>query len=210
MDPSIRRNPGTPGATGFKDIEGRSTLIYYTLPEGRSTLEVLRNYEESLKSKGFSLVFSCATSKGTCFLSGQPDAGYHLGNAVGDPLKLPKLVDDYVHNWFERGGRYLLARLDRPQGAVYASLYLGESNRGNVVVVRIVESKDMEANKIVFLNASQMDEAIAASGSVDLYGILFDLDKDTLKPELPAHARRGHQADAEQAGAQAQDRRPYQ
>ena len=114
---------------GFKDIEGRIVLIYYKLPEGRSTLEVMRNYEESLKTKGFSIVFSCATSKGTCFQSGEPDSGYHLGSAIGDPLKLPKLLDDYVNNWFQEGGRYLLARLDRPEGAVYASLYLGESNK---------------------------------------------------------------------------------
>jgi len=168
---------------GFKAVEGRSILIYYTLPAGRSTLEVQRNYEDSLKAKGFSILFACATSKGTCFQSQEPDAAYHLGNAIGDPLTLPKLVDDYVHNWFEQGGRYLLARLDRPEGAVLVGLYLGESSRGNVAVLRVVETKEMDAGKIVFLNASQMDQAIADTGSVSLYGILFDLDKDTLRPD---------------------------
>lgn len=168
---------------GFKDVEGRIVLIYYKLPEGRSTLEVMRNYEDSLKAKGFSIVFSCTTSKGTCFQSGEPDSGYHLGGAIGDPLKLPKLMDDYVNNWFQEGGRYLLARLDRPEGAVYASLSLGESKGGNVAVVRIVETKEMEANKIMFVNASQMDQAISGTGRVSLYGILFDLDKDALKPD---------------------------
>ncbi len=43
----------TNGGAGFKTVEGRITLIYYTLPQGRSTLEVLRNYEQSLKAKGF-------------------------------------------------------------------------------------------------------------------------------------------------------------
>ncbi|HEY6921605.1 MAG TPA: OmpA family protein, partial [Methyloceanibacter sp.] len=87
------------------------------------------------------------------------------------------------HNWFEQQGRSLLARLDRPEGAVYVSLYLGESARGNVAVVRVVETKEMETNKIVFLNASQMEQAIADSGKVALYGILFDFDKDVVKPE---------------------------
>jgi OmpA-OmpF porin, OOP family len=168
---------------GFQDVEGRIVLIYYKLPEGRSTLEVMRNYEDSLKARGFSIVFSCTTSKGTCFQSGEPDSGYHLGSAIGDPLKLPKLMDDYVNNWFQEGGRYLLARLDRPEGAVYASLSLGESKSGNVAVVRIVETKEMEANNIMFVNASQMDQAISGTGRVSLYGILFDLDKDTLKPD---------------------------
>lgn len=112
----------TNGGTGFKTVEGHVTLIYYTLPQGRSTLEVLRNYEEGLNAKGFSEVFTCATKNGSCFESGQPEGGYLLGQAVGDPLSLPKLSDDYVHNWFQDGGRYLLARLDRPEGAVFLKL----------------------------------------------------------------------------------------
>jgi outer membrane protein OmpA-like peptidoglycan-associated protein len=168
---------------GFRTIEGKIFLIYYKLPQGRSSLEVLRNYQDSLKAKGFTIMFACATGDGTCFESRQQDAAYYLGNAIGDPLNLPKLDDDYVHNWFEQQGRYLLARLDRPEGAVYVSLYLGESARGNVAVVRVVETKEMETNKIVFLNASQMEQAIADSGKVALYGIMFDFDKDVVKPE---------------------------
>jgi len=173
----------TNGGTGFKTVEGRITLIYYALPQGRSTLEVLRNYQEGLKSKGFSEVYACAAKDGSCFESGQPEGGYLLGQAVGDPLTIPKLADDYVQNWFQEGGRYLLARLDRPEGAVYAALYLGESSGGNVAVLRVVETKEMESGKIDFPSASQMQQALADAGKIALYGILFDLDKATLKPE---------------------------
>lgn len=179
MDPGGAERTGP----GFKTIEGQVFLIYYILPQGRSTLEVLRNYEASLQAKGFSILFSCATSNGTCFTSNRPEGGYLLGIAVGDPVGLPKFVDDYVHNWFGNGGRYLLARLDRPEGAVYASLYLGESDRGNVAVVRVVETKGMEANKIAFVTASEMEAALRDKGKIALYGILFDFDKDTIKPE---------------------------
>jgi OmpA-OmpF porin, OOP family len=168
---------------GFKTHEGRILLIYYRLPQGRSTLEVLRNFAASLKANGFQVPFICATADGTCFAGGQPDAGYHLGTAVGDPLALPKLGGDYVHNWFAQAGRYLLARLDRPDGAVYAALYVGQSQDGNVAIVRVVETTEMETGKITFVDASQMERAIADTGKVALYGILFDFDKDTLKPE---------------------------
>jgi outer membrane protein OmpA-like peptidoglycan-associated protein len=173
----------TTGGTGFKTVEGKITLIYYTLPQGRSSLEVLRNYEASLKSKGFTIAFTCATSNGSCFESGQPEGGYYLGQAVGDPLRIPKLVGDYVHNWFQGGGRYLLGRLDRPEGAVYAALYLGENNLSTVAVVRVVETKEMETDKIQFVTASQMATSIESTGKVALYGILFDFDKDVIKPE---------------------------
>jgi outer membrane protein OmpA-like peptidoglycan-associated protein len=171
-----------PGGEGFKTVEGKSFLIYYTLPQGRSTLEVMRNYEEALKAKGFSIVFTCATDKGTCFTSGQDEGATYLGEAVGDPNSIPKMVDDYVQNWFGKG-RYLLGKLDRPEGAVYVALYLGEADRGNVAVVRVIETKEMETGKIQFVKASEMEQAIADTGKIALYGIQFDFDKDVVKPE---------------------------
>jgi OOP family OmpA-OmpF porin len=168
---------------GFKKVEGRVSLIYYMLPQGRSTLEVQRNYEASLGARGFRMVFACASQDGNCFESGQPDAGYFVGTAVGNPLTLPRLADDYVHNFFEQRGRYLLAQLDRPQGAVFVSISLGESSRGSVAVVRVIESKELELNKIVVLKATEMDQAITATGKVNVYGILFDFDKDVPRPE---------------------------
>jgi outer membrane protein OmpA-like peptidoglycan-associated protein len=172
-----------PGGPGFKTIEGKSFLIYYTVPQGRTSLEVARNYEDALKAKGFSIMFSCATDKGTCFATGQDEGATYLGQAVGDQNSIPKMSDDdYVQNWFTKG-RYLLARLDRPEGAVYVAIYLGEADRGNVAVVKVAETKEMEKDKIQFVKASEMEQAIADSGRIALYGILFDFDKDVVKPE---------------------------
>jgi OmpA-OmpF porin, OOP family len=168
---------------GFKKVEGRQTLVYYKLPQGRSTLEVLRNYEASLGEKSFRIVFSCASSDGSCFERNTPDAGYFVGNAIGNPLTLPRLAGNYVHNWFEQRGRYLLAQLDRPEGSVYVSISLGESSGGSVAVVRVVESKEMESGKVVFLNATEMERQLSTRGNVSLYGILFDFDKDIPRPE---------------------------
>lgn len=167
---------------GFKTLEGRIFLIYYSLPEGRSTLQVLRNYERSLKAKGFSILFACATTDGSCFEGNSLEGGYLLGQAVGDPLALPRLMTDYVHNWFSQG-RYLLARLDRPEGAVYASLSLGESPRGGVAVVRVAETREMETDKIVFITAAQMEKAIGEAGRVALQGIRFASNSDRIAPE---------------------------
>ena len=71
----------------------------------------------------------------------------------------------------------------RPEGAVYAALWLGEAGRGNVAVVKVVETKEMETGKIEFINASEMNQALIDKGKVAIYGILFDFDKDVVKPE---------------------------
>jgi hypothetical protein len=46
-------------------LEERATKIRYELPTDRSSLEVMRNYENALKGKGFTIVFSCADK--ACF-----------------------------------------------------------------------------------------------------------------------------------------------
>src|ERR1700677_4095376 len=48
------------GAPKNLHLEGKITRIVYTNPEGRSGLEIYRNYETALKRAGFETVFSCA------------------------------------------------------------------------------------------------------------------------------------------------------
>jgi outer membrane protein OmpA-like peptidoglycan-associated protein len=54
---------------------------------------------------------------------------------------------------------------------------------GPTVFLRIVELKAMDAGRVVFVDADAMQSAIAASGRVALYGIFFDTNRDTLKPD---------------------------
>ncbi|WP_295987018.1 OmpA family protein [uncultured Variovorax sp.] len=171
-------------------VEGKVTLYLYRLPKERSLLEVQRNYESSLRAKGFEVLFSCATSNASCY---KPRPGsvdtttpYDFALAFDEP-EWPRLGSrgDYARNYFAVSGRYLLARKSGPTGTVYASIALAEHNAevGNHAFVRVVESKAMEENKIVFLDATAMQKSLSETGRVNLYGILFDLDKDVIRPE---------------------------
>jgi OmpA-OmpF porin, OOP family len=44
------------------DVEGKVTRAYYILPKDRSPLEVLRNYQEAVKSTGGQILWECETS----------------------------------------------------------------------------------------------------------------------------------------------------
>lgn len=79
--------------------------------------------------------------------------------------------------------RYLLAKLDRPEGAVYVSISFSEHRRGNYAFMRVIETKEMDGGKIGFIGADAMQKSIADNGRVNLYGIHFDFDKDTLRSE---------------------------
>lgn len=41
-------------------LQGKVMRIWYDAPKDRSTLEIMSNYEESLRAKGFETLFSCA------------------------------------------------------------------------------------------------------------------------------------------------------
>jgi outer membrane protein OmpA-like peptidoglycan-associated protein len=175
------------GAAGWMHVEGSADLYYYKLPDDRSSLEVLRNYEDSLKAKGFATVFSCATSNGSCYEAKTGHtagtAPYDFANALDASPELPRLGGDYIRNYFGTNARYLLAKSAQPEGTVYASIAFAEGNRGNYAFVRVVQTRDMDAGKIAFVGAEQMQKAIADAGRISLYGIQFDFDKDVVKPE---------------------------
>jgi outer membrane protein OmpA-like peptidoglycan-associated protein len=178
------------GAPGWMHVEGSADLYYYKLPEERSSLEVLRNYESSLKAKGFSIVFTCATSNGSCYANrpghATGTAPYDFANALDASPEWPRLNGDYIRNYFGTNARYLLAKSALAQGTVYASITLAEGNHGNHAFVRVVQTREMDTGKITFIGAQQMQAAIADAGRISLYGIQFDFDKDSIRPESKA------------------------
>ena len=56
VGPDVGKGPKT------LTVEGRVTRITYLVPEGRSTLEVIRNYELELKKAGFTTLSAGANS----------------------------------------------------------------------------------------------------------------------------------------------------
>lgn len=185
------------GAPGWLRVEGRVTLLYYALPEGRSSLEILRNHQAGLEGKGFRITFTCATGNGSCYAAREGritgTAPYDFANALDANPELPRLDGDFIRNYFGTNARYLLAKLSRPEGAVYVGIAIAEHNRGNHAFIRVVETKDMDGGKIGFIGADDMQKAIDEKGRVSLYGIHFDFDRDTVrddsKPTLDEIAR---------------------
>lgn len=156
-------------ANSFK-VEGQITDIRYDAPKDRSALEIMRNYEGSLKSKGFETVYACANE--SCF-KGKTSV-YRFNFVAGDGP---------INYRYEAGVRYLLAKAARPAGDVYAAIVIGESKGNPLVHVIAADLKPMETGQIAFIDAGAMAQSIAANGRVALYGILFDFDKAEIKAE---------------------------
>lgn len=176
------------GAPGWLHVEGKTTLLYYMLPAERSSLEVLRNYQANLEAKGFRVAYTCATGNGSCYENRPghiPDSGpYSFALAFDANPELPRLNSDFIRNYFRENVRYLLERQSGEQGTVFVAIVIAENSvRGNHAFIRVVETKEMDANKISFVTATQMKGALADQGRINLYGIHFDFDKDSILSE---------------------------
>jgi len=170
--------PGEPDnrkVESSENLEGKVTKISYYLPEDRSTLEVFRNYQDALKAAGFEILFTC--SKNEC--GGRPFNH-----------KVVKYSGGFADNYSEQ--RFLAAKLPRDEGDVYVSLYTvkntsgGGPDRNHIYTqVDVIEVAPMQ-EAMVTVDADAMAEEIFETGSISIYGILFDFDKADMKPESAA------------------------
>jgi OmpA-OmpF porin, OOP family len=151
-------------------VAGKVTQIRYSIPSGRSSLEVYRNFEAALKSNGFQTSFSCTDQE--CFV-GRMNDPYLLGEQIDSKNGISTAYFDKA--------RYLLAK---NANGNFASILVGEDKDKVTAFVEVVESGKMESGKVV--GAKDMAASIKASGKIDLYGILFDSAQATIKPDSKA------------------------
>ncbi len=154
-------------------VSGKTYRIRYEGPSGPSALEVARNFQQALKAKGFEQMFECRGKE--CSSPG----GFELYFALHD--ESPMGTGD-VHTSAETQV-YASYKLARPEGDVYAAIYVGDFQKKPEVLVDVVETAPMATDRIVFIDAAEMEKQISANGRVSLYGILFDFDKASIKPE---------------------------
>jgi outer membrane protein OmpA-like peptidoglycan-associated protein len=161
-------------------LEGRITRILYRGPEGRSTLEILRNYQAALEAAGFETLFSCT-----------PDDCGRLFHWI-----FYKDMDQRIHNTRTSGSafdipqelRYLAAKGSVDGTTVHVSVMVAfdagfsEVSKRPVTLLEIVETEAMETG-MVTINAEAMAEGIDATGHIAIYGIYFDTDSAEIKPE---------------------------
>jgi hypothetical protein len=145
-------------------LEGKITALEYTAPEGRSVLEVFRNYQGALNKAGFQTIFTCAAEE-PCF---------------NDLLQVGTIYNAGWEHWGYARLHYLAAKLPRPQGDAYVCLMMGGETVA--VLLYIVETKPMESG-LITVDATALQGGLAQVGHVEVPGIFFDFAKSDVKPE---------------------------
>jgi outer membrane protein OmpA-like peptidoglycan-associated protein len=177
-------------------LEGKVTRLLYRLPEGTSTLEAFRSYEQALSNAGFEILFSCAREE--------------CGSGFGSALYLNE-VNNILHdlgssgayeNYFEASfedryvgeRRYLTGTLERPEGRVVVALYIANPEGpmsesywdvNNYAVLDVVEVAAREEGTVE-VTAEHLAEEIDRTGRVAVDGIYFATNSADLESESDA------------------------
>lgn len=158
-------------------VEGRVTRTLYLIPPGKTTLQVLRNYEKTLQGFGFKPLFAC-TNNSECGWYAWFTVAPTLGGLRDYALQLG---DDY---------RYLAAHLPRKEGDVYVSLLVykysssvvGAWKGRTMAELNVIEIEPMK-EEMVFVKAEDLAKGIAEEGHAAVHQIHFDTDSDVIKPD---------------------------
>jgi len=160
-----------PPSAGWKKLQGKVLQLHFDIPQGRSTLEIFKNYEQALKAAGFETVYACADQA--------------CGTWGGSLNKPPSNWEGALTQWRNHEGRYVLTKLARPDGTVWAAVLVDPIGLPLTKVI-VVEEKAMETG-LVTVDAAALKKGLEEFGYIAVYGIEFDTGKATLKPSS-AHA----------------------
>jgi outer membrane protein OmpA-like peptidoglycan-associated protein len=159
--------------TKSQKLEGKVTQITYSAPEGRSILEIYRNYELATKKAGFEILFSITSKE---LGGGWNEWADVFASAI-------RRAAGSLNAYLGGEGQYLAAKLTRPEGDVYVALCIAIGWYSNAMVqLDVIEVKPMETG-LVTVNAESLAKDIAKTGHVSVYGIYFDTGKADVKPE---------------------------
>ncbi|MGQ7829786.1 OmpA family protein [Altererythrobacter sp. Z27] len=144
-------------------LEGKLTSIVYNNPPGRSTLEIIRNYEQALKERGFAIDYQM--SGGETWLD--------------NPAKINGMVS------YGQDVRYFTGKLRYGDGVAYVSILTYRQRDFGRTSVQVLETAEMDTG-MVSVDPSAMAAELDQSGQVNLQGVYFDTGRATLKPESDA------------------------
>ncbi len=163
--------------------EGKRTRIWYEAPGDTTSLEVFRNYANELASQGFTPLYD--STKDT-----QLGKWNNYLNGFGAPP--PTNRSQFVFKGAAMSSiNTLSAQRERQGQTTYVHLVTVQwdkpnlafkAQRGAYVALDVVDASSLKQN-MVSVSASEMSRAMASSGRIALYGILFDTARAEIKTE---------------------------
>ena len=168
-------------------VEGKITRIAYIAPEGKSALEIYRNYMQALVSAGFHVRFECHGNAGNEGCGDNNYVGGHLFvNALYSPVSNAMKGDAQFMGDTLRANpgdaHSVTARLKDSGRVVDLSLVVVKDQRFQAgIFLQIAEHQPMATGQVT-VDAKAIGEGLAQTGHIALYGLTFASDSASLDP----------------------------
>jgi len=163
-------------------VEGQLSRYTYLAPTGRTPSEVFRNYQLEFQRLNIETVYEKGPTARGWFgptLQRQADEdglGQILGYNEAQERVLSGRSRDRQPVW------YFVFVTAYKDGVIPERLH-ADVVKDRVLVHLVVVAPDKLQENMEFVNAAKMARGLADSGKVALYGIHFDTDKDTVRPD---------------------------
>jgi outer membrane protein OmpA-like peptidoglycan-associated protein len=174
-----------------ENVEGKRTRIMYAGPQDVSPLGVLRNYQKAFGDLGeLKEIYTCRGNK--CFNN---LGGVFTGRSSNQIRSLIGSDSQwfYRNSYYYKDQVYFYGTVTTADALYHVSVYASvqtekshsavkEYRNHPLIHLEIVEAEDFEPTLEV-VTAVDMTTSISEKGHIALYGINFDFDSDSLKPE---------------------------
>lgn len=163
-------------------VEGLVSHYTYIAPAGRSATELLRNYKLEFQRLGLT----------TLYEKGPSDKGW-FGPTLSQISDEDQIGQILAYN--EAQERLLVGRSKDSKPTyyyVFVTLYKdgviperlnGMVQKDRAIAQLVVIAPEHMEEKMTFVNADEMSHSLSEAGKVALYGIYFDTDKDSIRPD---------------------------
>ena len=162
--------------------EGLVSRYTYLAPVGRSAAELFRNYQLEFQRLGLTPLYEKGAGQKGWFgptlnqVADEDQVGQILAyNEAQERVLVAKSKD-------AKPTYYYIFVTSYRDGVIPERLQSSVAKESALAELIVIAPEALEVN-MTLLNAAEMSNALADAGKVALYGINFDTDKDTLRPD---------------------------
>jgi OmpA-OmpF porin, OOP family len=162
--------------------EGLVSRYTYLAPAGRSPAELFRNYQLEFQRLGLTPLYEKGAGQRGWFgptlnqVADEDQVGQILAYNENQERVLVAKSKDAKPTY------YYIFVTSYKDGVIPERLQSSVAKESALAELIVIAPEAMEEN-MTLVNAADMSKALADSGKVALYGINFDTDKDTLRPD---------------------------
>ena len=164
------------------EVSGHQTSIVYEIPMGKSTVEVMKNYQDAFKANNAEILFQC--KGGECDGTTTWYSAKFFEKVYGKDNRQSngEISHYYSFGTYHVSQRYMVGKITTSDKVYYVEIGMTPTYDGKPVkvCVEVIEQEALQSGLIV-INADVIKDKLEKEGKLILDGILFDTGKATLK-----------------------------